>query len=63
MRLALAGLKRFIATVGTAKHRFFVFLDATLLPDQKLRVIACDDAWALGVLSSRPHVGWATTDG
>ncbi len=60
MRLALAGLKRFIATVETAKHRFFVFLDATLLPDQKLRVIACDDAWALGILSSRLHVGWAT---
>jgi restriction-modification enzyme MmeI-like protein len=59
MRRALAGLERFIATVETAKHRFFVFLD-DVLPDQKLRVIAHDDAWLLGVLSSRSHACWAT---
>ncbi len=31
MRRALGGLVRFIATVETAKHRFFVFLDAGVL--------------------------------
>jgi hypothetical protein len=60
MRRALGGLTRFIVTVETAKHRVFVFLDATLLPDQKLRIVAHDDSWILGILSSRPHICWAT---
>lgn len=62
-RPALKGLSRYIATVETAKHRFFVFLDKKTLPDNKLVNIASDDAWHLGVLSSRIHVVWALAAG
>jgi hypothetical protein len=62
-RPALVGLRRYIATVETSKHRFFVFLDASILPDNMLVNIASDDAWVLGVLSSRVHVTWALAAG
>ncbi len=62
-RPALAGLSRYIATVETSRRRFFVFLDATILPDNKLIAIALDDAYFLGVLSSRIHVTWALAAG
>lgn len=62
-RPALEGLDRYIATVETSKHRFFVFLDAKILPDNKLVNIASDDAYILGVLSSRIHVTWALAAG
>jgi hypothetical protein len=62
-RPALRGLSRYIATVETSKHRFFTFLDAAILPDNKLVAIALEDAFFLGVLSSRVHVGWALAGG
>jgi len=62
-RPALVGLKRYIATVETSKHRFFVFLDESTLPDNKLVNIALDDAYYLGVLSSHIHVTWALAAG
>ena len=63
LRTALRGLRRYIATPETAKHRFFVFLDASILPDNKLVNIASSDAYILGVLSSRIHVEWALARG
>ena len=63
LRAALRGLTRYIATVETAKHRTFQFLDASILPDNKLIAIALDDAYPLGVLSSRVHVAWALAAG
>lgn len=63
MRKQLAGLPRYIATVETAKHRTFQFLDASILPDNKLVAIALQDAFALGVLSSRLHGDWALATG
>jgi len=62
-RPALEGLPRYIATVETSKYRFFQFLDETMLPDNKLICIAHDDAYVLGVLSSRIHVAWALAQG
>jgi hypothetical protein len=62
-RPALKGLSRYISTVETAKHRVFVFLDAHVLPDNKLVNIALSDAFSLGVLSSRIHVTWALASG
>ena len=59
----LRGLPRYIATVETAKHRTFQFLNADVLPDNKLVVIALEDALYLGVLSSRIHVIWALAQG
>jgi hypothetical protein len=63
IRLALSGLPRYIATVETAKHRAFQFLDASILPDNKLIAIATADAFHLGVLSSGLHGSWALAAG
>lgn len=63
MRKALVGLPRYIASVKTAKHRLFQFLDTDILPESKLIVIAHDGAFCLGVLSSRVHIIWATAAG
>jgi hypothetical protein len=63
LRRQLAGLPRYIATVETAKHRTFQFLDASVLPDNKLVAIALQDTFALGVLSSRLHGDWALAVG
>lgn len=63
LRTALRDLRRYIATVETSKHCFFVFLDASILPDNKLVTIASSDAFLLGVLSSHTHVAWALAAG
>ena len=63
LRPALEGLSRYIATVETAKHRIFQFLDAEILPDNKLIAIGSDNAFHLGVLSSRIHVQWSLRAG
>ena len=63
MRNSLAGLPRYIATVMTAKHRVFQFLDGAILPDQKLVAISLDNAFSLGVLSSAIHIVWAVASG
>ncbi len=63
MRGFIAGLPRYIATVETTKHRTFQFLDASILPDNMLVAIGSDDAYCLGVLSSRIHGIWAVRAG
>lgn len=63
LREAAAGLERYIVTVGTSKHRFFTFLDAAFAPDEKLVCIGTNDAFVLGVLSSRIHTTWALAAG
>ncbi len=63
IRHQLKGLPRYIATVETTKHRVFQFLDAEILPDNKLLNIALEDAFHLGVLSSRAHMRWAMATG
>ncbi|MEO6689991.1 MAG: type IIL restriction-modification enzyme MmeI [Dokdonella sp.] len=62
-RPALVGLSRYIATVETAKHRTFQFLDASIAPDNMLVCVALKDAYSLGVLSSGVHVTWALAAG
>ena len=63
LRPALKGLPRYIATVETAKHRVFQFLDGATVPDNRLIVIASSDAFHLGILSSHIHVVWALATG
>ncbi len=63
LREPLTGLPRYIATVETAKHRLFTFLDISILPDNMLIAIATADAAHLGVLSSKVHVSWALAAG
>jgi hypothetical protein len=63
LRRQLKGMPRYIATVETAKHRVFQFLDINVLPDNKLVAIALSDGLNLGVLSSRVHGSWALAAG
>lgn len=63
MRLAISALGRYIATTETSKHRWFTFLPESILPDQKIRVVASNDAYILGILTSRVHVVWADATG
>ncbi|WP_328595986.1 class I SAM-dependent DNA methyltransferase [Aureimonas psammosilenae] len=63
LRPALEGLPRYIATVETAKHRVFQFLDASILADNMLVVVADDDAARLATLSSRINLVWASRRG
>jgi hypothetical protein len=63
IRPALLGLARFIVTPVTSKHRFFCFLDSSILPDDALIAVAVADALFLGILSSRIHVVYALASG
>ena len=63
MRPALDGLPRYIATVETMKHRIFQFLDASVLPDNKLIVLCLSEPERLAILSSRLHVCWSLAAG
>ncbi len=63
MRKSVEGLARFIATAETAKHRIFSFLESHVVPEHPLIAIALDDAFHLGVLSSRIHVVYALAAG
>ncbi|WP_408587695.1 class I SAM-dependent DNA methyltransferase [Novosphingobium sp.] len=63
MRAARRGLSRTIITVETTKHRVFQFLPTSTLADNMLVCIGLDDAYFLGVLSSRVHVPWAIASG
>lgn len=58
LRKAIAGLSRYIATPYTARHRPFLFLDSSVLPDAMIYVVASSDAYLLGVLSSKFHHTW-----
>ncbi|VVN25410.1 class I SAM-dependent DNA methyltransferase [Pseudomonas fluorescens] len=62
-RRSFSGLSRYVVTTMTAKHRTFTFLEADILPDQKLVTVGVDDALFLGILSSRTHTIWALTTG
>ncbi|MEZ5494745.1 MAG: hypothetical protein R3E61_09310 [Pseudomonadales bacterium] len=63
LREAIQNCSRYIGTTETAKHRTFVFIESDYLPDQKIRVVAHDDGYVLGVLSSASHVVWALAAG
>ena len=62
-RAAVAGLPRYIATSEVGKHRFFTFLDGATFPDGALIAVTLDDAFHLGVLSSRCHTTFALAAG
>lgn len=62
-RRAIDGLKRIIATSLTAKHRTFAFFPANAICDSTTVMFAFDDAYFLGLLSSRIHVIWGLASG
>ncbi len=57
------GLGHYIATIETAKHRFFTNLPSEDAPDSTLVTFGLRDALCLGVLSSRIHISWSLTAG
>ncbi|SDG03189.1 Type II restriction/modification system, DNA methylase subunit YeeA [Limimonas halophila] len=59
LRRSLQHLSRYIATPEVSKHRFFVWIDSSVLPDHKLQVIAQDNDVTFGILESRFHKRWA----
>jgi len=63
MRAALAPLPRYAATPSVSKHRVFVWMDRSILPDHQLLVFARSDDYFLGVLHARPHELWALRKG
>lgn len=62
-RDSVRGLRRYIATSEVSKHRYFTFVDGDVLPDGALITANLDDAFGLGVLSSRIHVVFALAAG
>jgi type II restriction/modification system DNA methylase subunit YeeA len=58
LRAALEPLARYIATPRVAKHRLFVWLDRTTIPDSAVVAIARDDSTTFGILHSRFHEAW-----
>ncbi len=59
MRSALRPLNRYIATPAVAKHRLFVWMHKSVVPDHALVVVAREDDEAFGILHSRFHQLWA----
>ena len=57
------GLDRYLATTETSKHRTFTFLDGDIIADNMVVNFGSDDAYILGILSSRIHVTWALRAG
>ena len=63
LRPALDKLPRYIATTETSKHRIFQFVDASVMADNMIVVLASDDLTTLGVLSSSTHTEWVLQSG
>jgi len=58
-RKAIQALSRYISTPRVAKHRYFVWLPTSVLPDSRLYAICRDDDLTFGILSSRQHRVWS----
>ena len=63
LRPALATLSRYVGTTETSKHRVLQFVDADVVADNMVVVVASDDPCLLGVLSSCLHTDWALDRG
>ena len=64
LRAAIAGLERYIVTSETSKHRIFRFVERNgTLIDGSIIAVASQDAYILGVLSSRFHEAWSDRAG
>nr|WP_223476322.1 DNA methyltransferase [Oricola indica] len=63
MRPVLFSQEKYISTIETSRHRFFLFLKSSILPDNKLVNIGLDDDGIIAVLSSRLHVTWSISKG
>ena len=63
LRKALADLTRCIVTPEVAKHRVFVWMDTSVVPDHTTHVIARCDDYFFGLVHSRVHEVWSLAQG
>lgn len=63
LRNAINGIDRYIATVETSRHRVFQSLPSNMVPDNKFILIFSNEAYILGMLSSRSHCTWSISTG
>ena len=61
MRQAVAGLTRIIGANRVGKRLFFVWLEPSWCPGDKVVVVRLDDYVSLGILLSQFHSFWAWT--
>ena len=59
LRAAIEGKQRCIVTPEVAKHRLFVWMDTTVVPDHTCHVIARDDDYFFGMLHAKAHELWS----
>lgn len=59
MRQALVGLTRYLASPRVSKHRLFVWVNSETLADSRVVVVAREDDYFFGVLSSKIHELWS----
>ncbi len=59
LRARLPSFARLIATPAVSKHRVFVFVPSTVLPDAQLMVTLRDDLTTFGLLQCRFHELWS----
>lgn len=59
MRRAIEGKTRYICSTLTGKRLLFAWADASWCPSNIVGVMAFEDDYAMGVLSSRAHGAWA----
>lgn len=59
MYQALNGLARYIGTALVSKHRIFIWLDRSMLPENVVIVVAREDDTTFGILHSRFHELWS----
>ncbi len=62
-RPVLSGLKKYIATGRTSKHRIFQFIETDTLTDDGVVNFGLDNAYIHGVFSSRLNVLWSLKAG
>ncbi|HEX8307684.1 MAG TPA: type IIL restriction-modification enzyme MmeI [Allosphingosinicella sp.] len=62
-RPALRGLRRYVGTTETSKHRIFQFIDQAVTPDHMIVCFAFETGFELGILSSRFHLCWTVRVG
>ncbi|MGB5970366.1 MAG: DNA methyltransferase [Spirulinaceae cyanobacterium] len=62
-RKAFRGIKQFIVTSRTSRHRTFQIIPVDTLPETSIVIIALEDKSYLGILSSRIHVVFANANG
>jgi hypothetical protein len=59
MRLALGKSVRYVAGIAQGKRLLFAWAEAWTCPSNVTNVVAVDDDYAMGILSSSTHSAWA----